>query len=499
MKTRPKSRAERATATITHRIFMSVNPQCIGLGLFLFFLPVLLWSETAGPKLRVTHYDLRLRIIPAEETLDAESGITIQNLDDHPVSEISFALYRLLDVKAVTDQNADKLQFRQAVVKLTDAPNMQVNAVTLQLQAPLNVRDQTTVIVKFGGYVYGYPEVMAYVRDHVGEDYTLLRPDALTYPIVCGRSLAALIDAWRQTFSYALEVDVPSGYVAVSGGAPIESQSNNEGVVFRFRSRVDVSRIDVAAAKFKVLRNESSNLSVYTLPEDESGARRMLKAMEQAIAFYTEAFGPAPGGEGYTAIEIPEAYGSQAGRFYFLQEAPAFRDPARLHEMYHEIGHSWNAKAKPEVDRTRWFDEAFASYFEALAQRRLEGRTAFADRMNTYRERFRKQVEKNPRIAETAIRDYGKLEFGDCSYTKGAWSLFVLNTIVGDAVFSSIIREFLSQYASEPADFSAFRATAERVSKRDLSRYFKEWIEEDDSSKVLLGNQSAEEIANRYR
>lgn len=75
----------------------------------------------------------------------------------------------------------------------------------------------------------------------------------------------------------------------------------------------------------------------------------------------------------------------------------------------------------------------------------------------------------------------------------------MLNTIVGDAVFSSIIREFLSQYASEPADFSAFRATAERVSKRDLSRYFKEWIEEDDSSKVLLGNQSAEEIANRYR
>lgn len=475
------------------------KPLCIACGLFLFFPPAFLGSEIAGPKLPVIHYDLRIRILPQEQTLESESRVTVENSDHHPITEVCFLLYRLLDVATVQDESGKPLEFQQTVVKLTDEPSMQVNKVTLGLRSPLNVGARTTFTVKFGGFIYGYPEVMAYVHDHVGEDYTLLRPDALAYPIVSNPSLAGLIDAARASFSYEMEVNVPSGYVVASGGVAAEPHTDNGRVTFRFHSRVNTSRIDVAVARFKVLRNERSDLSVYTLPEDEQGAARLLQAMEQVIAFYTEEFGPAPGGGGYSAIEIPEGYGSQAAKFYFLQEATAFRDPGRLHEMYHEIGHSWNAKAKPEVERTRWFDEAFASYFEALAQRRLEGEPAFAQRMNTYRDRFRKQVQENPRIAETAIRDYGKYELGDCSYTKGAWSLFVLNTMVGDPAFSRIIREFLTQHATDAADFGDFRATAERVSKKDLSRYFKEWIEEDASSKLLLESQSVEEIASRYR
>jgi len=499
MTTTASSSADRIAAATANQFRLSGKPLCIALGLFLFFLPAPLRSETSGPKLPVTHYDLRFRILLSEQTLDGEARVTLTNSDDHMITEIPFLLYRLLDVVAIADENGRPLEFRQAVAKLTDEPSMQVNAVTVHLRSPLNAGAQTTFTVKFGGFVYGYPEVMPYVHDHVGEDYTLLRPDALVYPIVSAPSFAGLIDAWGESFSYELEVDVPSGYVVASGGTPAEPHPDKGRLAFRFRSRVNTTRIDVAVAKFTVVRNERANLGVYTLPEDEKAAGRMLKAMEQVIAFYTEEFGPPPGGEAYTAIEIPEGYGSQAAKFYFLQEAPAFRDPTKLHEMYHEIGHSWNAKAKPEAERTRWFDEAFASYFEALAQRRLEGDKAFVDRMDAYRERFRKQVQENPRIAETAIRDYGKYELGDCSYTKGAWSLFVLNTVVGDAAFSRIIREFLSQYASEPADFGAFRAVAERASKRDLSRYFKEWIDGDDSSKLLLGEQSVEEISGRYR
>jgi len=75
-------------------------------------------------------------------------------------------------------------------------------------------------------------------------------------------------------------------------------------------------------------------------------------------------------------------------------------------------------KAKPEVRRTRWFDEAFASYFEAIALREFAGQKAFDDRMAGYRERFRSEAKKNSRNATTPIAEYGKEELGDNSYTK---------------------------------------------------------------------------------
>jgi hypothetical protein len=48
-------------------------------------------------------------------------------------------------------------------------------------------------------------------------------------------------------------------------------------------------------------------------------------------------------------IEIPEGWGSQHGVGYILQTADAFRDSKRVGELYHEVAHNWNAKARPEV------------------------------------------------------------------------------------------------------------------------------------------------------
>src|ERR1019366_7081073 len=76
---------------------------------------------------------------------------------------------------------------------------------------------------------------------------------------------------------------------------------------------------------------------------------------------------------------------------------------------------------------------------------------------------------------------------------------YVLNQIVGDEKFNQIIRAFLAEFSDRPADFAEFQAVAERVSKRELSRFFKEWIVGAESSELLIGNASVQEIVERYR
>ena len=138
---------------------------------------------------------------------------------------------------------------------------------------------------------------------------------------------------------------------------------------------------------------------------------------------------------GFTIIEVPEGWGSQAADFYVLQTAAAFRDTGRISELYHEIAHNWNVRPKPAIQRCRYFDEAFASYFQGLAIGEFEGEEAFEKYMTRLRDRFLQSVEKDVKNGSTPIVDYWREERGENSYTKGAWSLFVLHQVVGDQGF----------------------------------------------------------------
>lgn len=47
--------------------------------------------------------------------------------------------------------------------------------------------------------------------------------------------------------------------------------------------------------------------------------------------------------------------------------------------LYHEIGHGWNPRVNHEMRKTRFFDEAFASYFEAIAIKKFYGITRYEE------------------------------------------------------------------------------------------------------------------------
>jgi aminopeptidase N len=224
----------------------------------------------------------------------------------------------------------------------------------------------------------------------------------------------------------------------------------------------------------------------------------VLTAAVRAVEVFTRLFGPAPSGAGFTVIEIPEGWGSQAGDGYILQTAAAFRDPARRGELYHEIAHSWHMRAAPGVQETRWFDEAFASYFQALAEREIEGPGAFAERMEAYRRSFLRSAERDGRSAETPIRAYGAAGLGRNSYTKGAWSLYVLHGALGEEAFRSLVRRLLHEHAQEPADFESFRRALEAEAGRPMDRFFTEWIDGAESSRLLAEGLPIGELAARY-
>lgn len=453
--------------------------------------------ETDLPK--VTHYGLKVQFLLKEQRVHVDAALTIRNVTQSSSQEIPFLLYRLLSVQHITDGLGNPLPFEQNVVQLSDEPSWQVRSVVVKLPKALLPNDSLNIIISYEGFIYGYPEIMAYVRDKIDETYSLFRQDAIAYPVVAQASFNSYRTTFGTKFIYDILATVPKGYTAVCGGELINSYSHSsDSTCFIYHSKVPTDRIDMAVAKFSVLADTENKLFVYHLPEDSSGAKRVLEASKKAINLYSGMFDRPKHYKGYTIIEIPNGWGSQIGDFYFLQTAAAFKDSSRLAEVYHEIGHSWNATTSASIKRCRYFDEAFASYFESLAIRSFEGEQRFKEYMESFRTHFVKRTTSNPKNLETPIAEYGSKELGQNSYTKGTWSLYVLNQIVGDKVFAEIIRSMLTEFQNKPIDFTEFQKLCERVSKKSLKKYFDEWIYGTESSKLLVDGVTITDIAKRY-
>lgn len=461
-----------------------------------FVLTCDVFSQASRP--HVSHYSLDVHFDLDHQRLSATTTLTIVNGTLASVSELPFLLYRLLTLERVTSSAGYPLKFSQDVIPLADEPTLQANAIVIRLARPLMPGDSLSIGMAFDGSVFGYPEVMAYVKDRVSKDYTLLRPDAYAYPLLAEPTFAASLAANDIPFTYELSTTVPEGYLAACGGSLISQHRSQGRERFEFRSKGLVSRIDLAVARFCMAVDPLHQLTVYYLREDSIGAHAVLRAANQAIAFYSTEFGRPAGFGGYTIIEIPDGWGSQAGEFYFLQTAAAFRDTSRVSEVYHEIAHTWNAKASPEVQRCRYFDEAFASYFESLAVGALRGEAALASDMESSRRLFIQWGESDPRVLSTPISEYGRAEMGRHSYTKGAWSLYVLNELVGDKAFQLIIRSLLTRFADKTIDFESFQQLCEHISHRSLKKYFDEWIYGTESSDLLVEGASITDIVRRY-
>ena len=463
------------------------------------FILVLHGNMFASEVIAVSHHALHIRFLLKENRIHAIDEMTIRNNGGHAQQNVHILLYRLLNVESVADANGLPVRFTQTIRTMDDEPSWQINAVNIELPSPLAPFASTTLSLNYGGYIFGYQEIMQYVRDRIDEEYSLIRPDALAYPMVSEPSDSNLLKAYESQFAFEIEATVPSGYVVASGGSLTRTATRGDSTTFTFRGASPTWRMDVAVARFKTLEAVEDNLRVCVLPGDEQGGAYVLQEMKHVIDFYSSQFGRVKNLHGFTAIEIPDGWGSQANGDYFLQAAAAFKDSQRISEMYHEIGHTWNVKGKDEVRRCRYFDEAFASYFESLAEREFKGEEVFLGSMDKSRDLFIKWANHDKQNAETPIAMYWKEELGRNSYSKGAWSLYVLHQIVGGENFKNIIRTLLSEFADTPVGFKDFQRVAENVSSMNLQKFFDEWIYGAESSILLIDKIPIKDIVERYR
>ena len=400
--------------------------------------------------------------------------LTLANNGSGPVREVPLLLNQLMSIRGVTDDHQRRQQWTSVISIFEDDPFPQVVATTVELAQPVPPGGRIVLRVNYEGPLVGYTETGSfYIKDRIDQEFTIIRSDALAFPIVGVTSRTANRAMKQEPFDFEARISVPAEEVVATGGELRGREVAGSRAVYSFAGR-QVPFLNIAIAPYKVA--EEAGIRVYALPADAARAGIILDAGRQALTRLEGWYGPLATKPRVTVIEIPEGFGSQASATAgIILDAAAFKDKAQLPQFYHELSHFWNP---PDLDvpSPRW-NEGLAMYLQFRLAREIDG---FAGTSATI-ERARSRV-----CAAEAKRDLARVPFArfgaegrtDFAYTVGFLMFSGLETLMGESDLDRGFRQYVQAHQGKGGTTADLLAALSGASgSKATSAFLHDWME----------------------
>lgn len=451
-------------------------------------------SDYSNILLVINKYDWTIKLDFEKARVEATCNVEVENKSTTKIKRLPFLLYRMLKVKTVSS-NDHPISFEQNILSFEDQERLQSNFLTVELNKPLLPSQSITLEIAYDGTLHGYTEVgWNYVRDKIDPNFTILRPDCMAYPELGYPSNKINKQFPKANFDYRVRVTVPDSLVAVNGGTLVATNSTNGQTTYEFQNIGKAWRMDVLISKYASLA--SNGLSVSFFEKDSLGARKVLQVLQKVTRLYTNWWGPLSNFTGFSILEIPDGYGSQADVTSILQTSSAFNDSTEIHQVYHEISHLWNVDLK--APSPRW-EEGLASFIEYLTIEKLEHREYLDYVTNWFLQVVKREVAADQRLSTIPMIDFGTQGMTDYSYSLGMIAFRILYEILGEEVFNQSLKTFYQQYSNKEATTQDFVRTTKLVSGRDMSAFFNDWFFTTGYLELLERRSTFDELVMMYK
>lgn len=467
--------------------------------IFAFCIPLLSFSQGKTEYFPSTlKYKLDLRIDHKNEKLTGSCELTISNKTDSTMEKIPLLLYRQLSVKSAVNEEGGPLRFTQDIICIKGWEKIQVNFIEIFLEEKLLPGAQRTISINYDGFLSGYSaDGWRYVKDHIARDFTMIRTDGFGYPVVGYPSDPEMMAITRERYEYAIDVTVQKDLRVVSGGELIQVKETDEETTYSFRSKKPSWRLDIAIADYLAI--ERNRNKVFCFRTDTAAAKAMLDALEKTVETYSEWFGDIKDYKGYTIVEVPEGYGSQADVSSFCLTADNFKNPKDNSGLYHELSHLWDI-IPFENEPCRLESEGRAQFLQFLLSEKFDNKgDAISNAIQRYLNDIQKNFRKNAGYQAIPVRDYGISNMTEYSYTLGMIFFAMFYDLAGKENFNKAIRSYVSGDYKNGASLDDFVGCCKKYAFFNAEKFFNDWIYSVNAIKLIVDGASYEELKALYR
>ncbi|MCF7983415.1 MAG: M1 family peptidase [Thiohalocapsa sp.] len=437
--------------------------------LVLILLAVLLWMPAAGrADLPVMTHALQVRLLPDDGLIEASDRLTLPD----GKRQILFWLHEGMEPSVSTgDAILERIGHDRHLERFR-----------------LTAKGDRSVTLSYRGRIRHDMET---VREGMGrtrmQSIGSISPDGVFlggysgwYPNVPGT---------LQRF--ALSVDLPPGWLAVSQGAGPDASDTPRGTRVRWREDNPQDEIQLSAARFKFYRQPTpfGEAQAYLRLPDDGLAQRYLGVTADYLARYSELIGPYP----YAKFALVEnfwetGYGMPS---FTLLGSRVLRLPFILHSSYpHEILHNWWGNGVyVDYDAGNW-SEGLTAYLADHLNQALDGRGADyrRDQLKAYADYVRDGADF-PLIEFRGRHGSASQAIG---YGKMLMSVHMLRRMLGDEQFKDGLRRFYADNLFRIADFDDMRTAFEAATGRDLTAFFSQWTRRTGAPALGLAEVRAE-------
>jgi aminopeptidase N len=428
----------------------------------------------------VLHYTIKINLKPEQRSIDGDVIISLLILD-RTAPRIDLNFYDNLEIKRIELNGSPVKYERQEKILSVIKPDIKTDSADIRIL--YSGRPQN---LGFGSFQFGENDNKPYV-------YTLSEPvyASTWFPCIDLPDDKALAD---------LYITNDSSDVSVSNGKLIGISTEKKKRTYHWRTLYPISTYLIAlysanykSYSFRYLSasGDSLDISYYALPNDFEEARRDFSDHPKYLKVFEDLFGPYPFvKEKYSVAEFWWESGAMENQTMtgigsrFITGKKFFSDML-IHELAH---HWWGDAVGLKTWKDIWLNEGFASYSEALY---WEKTANFAALQSTLRSKF-------GTFDRGTLYNPGDYLFGSLVYDKGAWVLHMLRKEVGDKVFFRILKEYFRLYCYSNASTSDFKTLCEKISGRNLTGFFNQWIYKGEGIIDLKYSWSTESAGEYY-
>ncbi len=426
----------------------------------------------------VYFYDLTVKIIPAEKSIEGENKIYFTTTTT--TDEIQIDLTENLQINSI-EWNNTKLEYKRIY-----------NAIFIRFPQKLNENENQLITIRYdgkpriapdppwnGGFVWEKKRGHWWVGvacEHLGASSWWPCKDHLT----------------EKPDSMRINIQVPSKYQAVSNGNLRSTTTlahnytnfewfvsypiNSYGVTFYMGKFVNFNEI---------FTNEKGSYPIdyYVLSQHLTKAKQYYCNTRDIVEVYEKLFGEYPysndgmamvespyeGMEHQSAIAIGDVYSEKSQKDY------NFRDYKYL--VIHEMAHEWWGNTVTMSDMAdAWISEGFATYAEHLF---MEEKYGYDEYLNASAYNMHYILNIWPVVGIPDVNDNTFLS-GNI-YTKGAATLNNLRcTLNNDSLFFAMIKGFYSEFSFKTITTTDFVEFVNNYTGQDFTDFFNKFLYETD-------------------